>query len=91
MTTMVVRKLSIALDEHIAAAAADAAEREGLSLSAWISAALTETLAIEAGLAAVAEWESEHGAFTPEEIAAADEIVERMLRQPPADPPDFLR
>jgi hypothetical protein len=91
MIPVVVRKLSIALDEPIAAAAAAAAERAGLSLSAWISAALAETLAIDAGLAAVAAYEAEFGAFTPEEIAAADEVVERMLRQPPADPPDFLR
>ena len=90
MSAVAVRKLSVALDEHIAAAAAAAAERDGLSLSAWISAALAESLAIDAGLAAVAAYAAEHGPFTAEELVAADEIVERSLRLPPADPPDFL-
>ncbi|WP_419846858.1 hypothetical protein [Candidatus Poriferisocius sp.] len=35
---------------------------------------------IKAGLAAVAEWEAEHGPFTEEEIAWANEVLDRGER-----------
>jgi hypothetical protein len=70
-----VRKLSVALDEQVAAAAADAAARRGVSLSAWLNEAAEHALAIEAGLAAVAAWEREHGPLTDEELAAADAVL----------------
>lgn len=35
---------------------------------------------IKAGLAAVAEWEAEHGPFTEEEIAWADAVLDRAQR-----------
>ena len=73
---MTVRKLSVALDDDVAAAAAAAAERHGLSLSAWLNHAAAQALAIEDGLAAVAEWEAEHGALTEEELAAADALLD---------------
>ncbi|HET6630313.1 MAG TPA: hypothetical protein VFG91_11115 [Woeseiaceae bacterium] len=70
------KKLSIALDERVAAAASASAEREGLSLSAWLNRAAENAIAIEEGLAAVAEWEAEHGAFTASELAAADAVLD---------------
>ena len=76
MLDMGVKKLSIALDERVAEAAAASAERHGLSLSAWLNRAAQNALAVEDGLAAVAEWEAEHGAFTAEEIAAADAVLD---------------
>lgn len=76
---MTVRKLSVALDDQVAAAAAEAAERSGLSLSAWLNHAAENALAIEAGLAAVREWETEHGALTPDELAAADQMLDRVI------------
>jgi hypothetical protein len=36
------------------------------------------------GLAAVAEWEAEHGPFTAEEIAAADAILDAARKPVPA-------
>jgi hypothetical protein len=80
---MGVKKLSVALDERVAAAAAASAERHGLSLSAWLNRAAEKALAIEDGLAAVAEWEAEHGAFTAEEIAAADAILDAARKAVP--------
>jgi hypothetical protein len=74
---MTVRKLSVALDEAVAEAAAAAAERRGLSLSAWLTEAASNLLAIEHGLAAVAAWEAEHGPLTAEELAAADAVLGR--------------
>lgn len=83
MPAMGVKKLSVALDERVAAAAAASAERHGLSLSAWLNRAAEKALAIEDGLAAVAEWEAEHGAFTAEEIAAADAILDAARKAVP--------
>ena len=84
MLDMGVKKLSIALDERVAAAAAASAERHGLSLSAWLNRAAQNALAVEDGLAAVAEWEAEHGAFTAEEIAAADAVLDAAREAVPA-------
>jgi hypothetical protein len=55
---MPVRKLSVAIDEEVAAAATAAAARHGMSLSAWLTKAASNALAIEEGLAAVAAWEA---------------------------------
>jgi len=80
MNIMSVRKLSVALDEAVARAAAASAERRGLSLSAWLDRAAREALAIEDGLRAVVEWEARHGALTGEELAAADAVLDRAGR-----------
>jgi hypothetical protein len=76
---MTVRKLSVALDEPIADAAAEAAEREGLSLSAWLSRAAERALMLERGLEAVRAWERDHGSLTDSELADADKVLNRIL------------
>ena len=48
-----------------------AAEADGMSVSAWMTAAARRELRLRDGLAAVAEWEAEHGALTEEELSAA--------------------
>ena len=73
---MAVKKLSVALDRSVAEEAATAAQRHGLSLSAWLNTAAARALALEEGLAAVREWEHEHGNLTSEELAWADAILE---------------
>lgn len=73
---MAVKKLSVALDESVAADAASAAELHGVSLSAWINAAAERALVVEAGLAAVRSWEADHGGLTPEELAWADAVLD---------------
>jgi len=83
MAVMTVEKVSIALEEEVAQEAREAAERHGLSLSAWVNIAAREALAIEDGLAAVAEYEAENGPFSEEEIAAADEALKRVGIIPP--------
>jgi hypothetical protein len=75
---MAVKKLSVALDGTVAAQVAAAAERAGMSVSAWLNRAAENELAIEAGLDAVREWESDHGALSPEELAAADSLLDRV-------------
>jgi hypothetical protein len=75
---MPARKLSIALEAPVAQAAREAADRRGMSLSAWLNEASRKALAIEDGLVAVAEWEAEHGALTPAELAAADATLDEL-------------
>jgi hypothetical protein len=52
--------------EVLAAAAAD-----GVSVSAWMTDAARRALTVRDGLAAVAEWEAEHGALTDHELKEA--------------------
>ena len=40
-------------------------------MSAWMTAAARRALTLRDGLAAIAEWEAEHGALTREELDAA--------------------
>ncbi|MHB1710493.1 MAG: hypothetical protein ACYCV7_03700 [Acidimicrobiales bacterium] len=64
-------KLAITVDpdvhEQVLAAAAD----DGVSVSAWMTAAARRALSIRDGLRAVAEWEREQGAFSDSEIDEA--------------------
>ena len=76
---MAVKKLSVALDDAVAQEVALAAERAGVSVSAWLNHAAENELAIEAGLDAVREWEAEHGELTAKELAAADKLLDRVL------------
>ena len=72
---MTVRKLSVALERTVADRAARAAEHHGVSLSVLMNAATARVLVLEAGLAAVREWEHEHVEPTPEELAWADTVL----------------
>jgi hypothetical protein len=75
---MAVTKISVSLEEETLAAARMAAEEAGLSLSAWLSQAARHAAKLAAGRAAVREYEAEAGAFTPEEIDRADEILDEL-------------
>jgi hypothetical protein len=71
-----VRKLSIALDEPVLAAARRAAQQRGISLSAWLNQASVNALAVEDGLVGVAEWEAEQGALSDEDLASASAALD---------------
>ena len=75
-------KLAISVDAEVHSGVIDAAEAEGLSVSAWMTAAARRALRIRDGLAAVAEWERDHGALTPQELAAARRRLASPRRQP---------
>ena len=77
---MAVKKMSVAIDAKVAKAAAASAAKRGLSMSAWLNDAAENALAVEAGLAAVAAWEAEHGRLTDDELAAADRALDRGRR-----------
>jgi hypothetical protein len=76
---MAVRKLSVALDESIAASASQAAHTAGVSLSAWLSRAAEHELALERGRRAVKAWEREHGVLTGTELREADAVLDQVL------------
>ncbi len=64
------------LDAEIAAAA----EAAGMSYSAWVAQTARKEFTIRAGLEAVGQYEAEHGALTPAEIAGADQWAARVIR-----------
>jgi predicted transcriptional regulator len=68
---MATRKVTITLDEDLVEAMARAARETGVPLSRLIASAAEREMRRRIGLAAVAEWEAEHGAFTPDELATA--------------------
>lgn len=61
-------KLAITIDPDVHQDILAAAARDGLSISAWMTRAARETLRRQAGLAAIARWEKQHGAFTADEM-----------------------
>jgi hypothetical protein len=67
-------------DIHVRVLAAAGAE--GMSVSAWMTAAARRALLVRDGLAAVAEWEAEQGALSDAELAAARQ---RVAEEFPAD------
>jgi len=77
------KKRSISIPPELDAAIAAAAQDAGMSYSAWITQTARKEFIIQAGLEAVSKYESEHGPFTPDEIAEADEWAARIT-QPPA-------
>lgn len=74
-------KLAITVDADVHSKVLEAAEAEGKSVSAWITDAARRALLVRDGLAAVTEWEAEHGALTPAEILAARTRLEHKATQ----------
>jgi hypothetical protein len=70
-------KLAVTVDADVHAKVLDAAKAEGTSVSAWLTAAARRALLVRDGLAAVAEWELEHGALSAAELAAARSRIAR--------------
>ncbi|GGY90409.1 hypothetical protein [Streptomyces poonensis] len=65
------KKVAITLDEALVEALASVAEEEGVPLPRLVAEAAEPGLRLRAGRAVIREWQAEHGAFTPEELAAA--------------------
>lgn len=76
---MAVVKRSVSIDAEVAAAAEKAAVEEGLSFSAWLSEAAHRQLLVREGLQGVAEWEKAAGALMPNELAAGEVLLDRLL------------
>ena len=80
-------KLAITVDAEVHERVLDAAAEDGVSVSAWMTDAARRALLIRDGLAAVAEWETEHGPLTDAEMTAARQRVRRQLRNPSSSKP----
>jgi hypothetical protein len=65
------------LDAEIAAAA----EQAGMSYSAWLADTARKEFTIRAGLAAVSQFEADHGAFTPDELAEAEQWAATAVKR----------
>jgi hypothetical protein len=68
-------KLAISVDADVHRGVVAAAAADGVSVSAWMTQAARRALLVRDGLAAVAEWEAEHGRLTEAEVAAAHRRV----------------
>ena len=64
-------KLAITVDSDVHGQVLTAAAAEGLSVSAWMTEAARQALRRRDGLAAVAEWEAQHGQLTEHELEQA--------------------
>jgi hypothetical protein len=74
------RKRSISIPPELDDQIAAAAEAAGMSYSAWVAKAAQKEFTIRAGLEAVSQYEAEHGVFTSDEVAEADEWAARVTR-----------
>jgi hypothetical protein len=74
------KKRSISIPPELDAEMAAAAEAAGMSYSAWVAQTARKEFVIRAGLEAVSQYEAEHGAFTPDEIAEADEWAAQVTQ-----------
>lgn len=74
------------LDAEIETAAA----QDGMTYSAWLASVARKEFTIRAGLDAVAQFEQEYGAFTPDELTEAEhwaaEALESALVSEGQDP-----
>jgi hypothetical protein len=78
------KKRSISIPPELDAEIAAAAQAAGMSYSAWVAQTARKEFTIWAGLAAVSQFEAEHGPFTPNEIAEADQWAARITQPPGA-------
>lgn len=73
-------KLAITIDPEVHEKILAEAASDRVSVSAWMTNAAREALHRRAGLAAVTEWENQHGPFTAEEMVEARRSVRTQLR-----------
>jgi hypothetical protein len=82
MDAMAVRKKrSISMPPDLDAEIAAAAAQAGMSYSAWLADTARKEFTIRAGLAAVSQFEQDHGAFTSEELAEAQQWAAKAIER----------
>ena len=75
-------KRSVSFPADVFEALEQEAEAEGVALSTLVTEATSVWIRLRQGLRAVAEWEAENGAFTPEERAEAEAALDGRLEGP---------
>lgn len=78
---MAVRKISISIDQDVLDDAKACADAEGVSLSAWLVEAARDRAKLLGWARLFREYEEEFGAFTEEELAAADAWIDEGERR----------
>jgi hypothetical protein len=68
---MATKKVTVTLPTELIALVNAAAAEAGVPVSRLVTSALERELRLRVGRAIVEEWEAEHGALTPAEIAEA--------------------
>lgn len=74
-------KMAITVDPDVHAGIVAAAAADGISVSAWMTEAARRALVIRDGIAAVAEWEAQHGVLTGEELDTARRRLTSRVRR----------
>ncbi|GAA3360070.1 hypothetical protein GCM10017744_041250 [Streptomyces antimycoticus] len=82
---MSLERVTITIPSETLSAAKEAADREGMSVSAWLSRAAERAAKIEAGLIAAEEVLAEIGPPTPDEQAWVDEFMDTVTRPAAGD------
>lgn len=77
---MGVKKKTLSFPEEVWSVIEDNARLAHKTPSAYVSELIMNQEHVRRGLEAVAEWEAEHGAFTPEEDAWADRVLDAADR-----------
>ena len=72
---MAVDRLSITVDAELGRAVRAAARASGASVSSWAAEALAASVRQRNMREFLDDWQAEQGAFTEQELAAADEIL----------------
>ncbi|MEZ5142227.1 MAG: hypothetical protein R2726_06860 [Acidimicrobiales bacterium] len=72
-------KRSISLPPELDEAIEGAAHAEGTTVSAWIAETAAHRLRLDAGRSAIAAWEADNGALTPDELAEGLQRARRLL------------
>lgn len=73
------KKRSISMPPDLDAEIAAAAALAGMSYSAWLAEVARKEFTIRAGLAAVAQFERDHGPFSADELAEADQWAAQAI------------
>ena len=71
MFSMAVERLTVSLESELAEAVRGAAAEDAQNLSAWLADAARRRLVTRGLQAVIDDWESLHGGFTDDELAAA--------------------
>ncbi|MGI9033848.1 MAG: hypothetical protein ACR2HY_09300 [Acidimicrobiales bacterium] len=72
-------KRSISLPSDLAHAIERTAAEDGTTFSAWLAQTAAHRLRLEAGRKGIAEWERDHGALSPDELADGLARARRLL------------
>lgn len=75
------KKRSISIPPELDAEIAAAAAQAGMSYSAWLADTARKEFTIRAGLTAVSQFEHDHGAFSPDELAEADQWAAAAIQR----------